>query len=67
MGMVTLLLEGYPSVVFGEMGEAIDSLDDFFGCRFCEVNTIIMEPIEEESCHLSLKHWVFKSHKFGLF
>lgn len=53
--------------MFGEMGEAIDSLDDFFGCRFCEVNTIIMEPIEEESCHLSLKHWVFKSHKFGLF
>ena len=53
--------------MFGEMGEAIDSFDDFFGCRFCEVNAIIMEPIKEESCHLRLKHRVFKSHKFGLF
>lgn len=54
-------------MVFGEMGEAIDSFDDFFGCRFCEVNAIIMEPIKEESCHLRLKHWVFKSHKFDGF
>lgn len=43
------------------MGEAIDSFDGFFGCRFCEVHAIIMEPMKEESCHLCLKHWVFST------